>query len=279
MRITADRFPLPSWSGELARVVRELERGPGFMVLRGIPVGRYRPTEREHLFWGLCLRLGTPVSQDATGHMLGRMTGAGPTGGDTPQALRTVESDTLAVLALRPARASLASAGAVHNEVLARRPDLATRLYRPHRVDRDRRLPPLVTPLARRDGPHFSLRYDRDAIEAAHARPGAPPLTRRDRALFDLVDPVAADPAFRLDLDLAAGDLLLVDNHTVLHSVEAGTGPDVGALGLWLAARPSPGGRPASWSRGGVPPHDVITPRPRPTAPRHLPHPHDKEPV
>ena len=55
-----DDFPLPTFSRELSSVLDELERGRGFVLLRGIPVDRYTPDELKNLYWGLGAHLGHP---------------------------------------------------------------------------------------------------------------------------------------------------------------------------------------------------------------------------
>ncbi|MFI7005034.1 TauD/TfdA family dioxygenase [Streptomyces sp. NPDC050145] len=275
LRVTAEQFPAPAWHPELAAISHELAHGCGLAVVRRIPVEGFRPAEREQLLWGLGRHLGTPVSQDVTGHMLGRLPVAGPAAA-SPGAFRTDEADTTALLCLRPARASLVSSAALHNTVLARRPELLHRLYRTHHLDRGPRLPALAAPLAHRAGPRFSLRYDRRRIEAAQGRPGVPPLTREDVELFDLLDAAAASPALRLDLDLSPGDLLLLDNHTVAHTLTftnpRATAPEAtaDALRLWLTPHQPRDLPPEFWgdtaqgphgTRGGVPPRDVIAHR------------------
>ena len=57
-----------------------------------------------------------------------------------------------------------------------------------------------------RAGGRLSMRYGRPAIEAAHARPGVPPLDRADVELFDLIDEIASDQRHRVDgVSLEAG--------------------------------------------------------------------------
>ncbi|QNS02588.1 TauD/TfdA family dioxygenase [Streptomyces xanthii] len=275
LRVTAAQFPAPAWHTELQATAHELTHRCGVAVVRRIPVEGFRPAEREQLLWGLGRHLGTPVSQDVTGHMLGRLPAAGPPAA-SPGAFRTDDADTTALLCLRPARASLVSSAALHNAVLDRGPELLDRLYRTHHLDRGPRLPALATPLAHRTERHFSLRYDRHRIEAAQARPDVPRLTHEDIALFDLLDAAAASPVLRLDLDLSPGDLLLLDNHAVLHTLAftppRATAPEAtaDALRLWLTPH-QPRDLPAEFwgdtargphgTRGGVPPRDVITHR------------------
>jgi hypothetical protein len=110
------------------------------------------------------------------------------------------------------------------------------------------------------------MRYDRARLDDG-AR------TAEDRMLYDLIESTAASPAVRLELDLQPGDLLLLDNHVVLHARSAFE--DFAAaerrrhlLRLWLARHgdAGPAGRTAgdhfrTTTRAGVTPRDVIRPR------------------
>ncbi|MEU5952068.1 TauD/TfdA family dioxygenase [Streptomyces sp. NPDC047525] len=282
LKVTADSFPLPSLTADLARAAAELESGRGFVLVRRVPVERYDPAAAAVLLWGLGRHLGIPVSQNATGHMLGHLTHDGPAA-SAARPLRTDDADTLALLCLRTSRTAghmrLASSAAVHNTVLARRPELIDGLYRTHYLDRrgeqsPGQLPWHAVPLVHRAGGRLSLRYDRRRLESARRLPGVPRLSPEDVELFDLIDRSAACPDLRLDVALCPGDLLLVNNHAVLHAHTGfadvpGTEQSARALRLWLTPH-QPRHLPRDFwgdthypdgARGGVAPRDVITPQ------------------
>ncbi|MER7576867.1 TauD/TfdA family dioxygenase [Streptomyces sp. NPDC126514] len=285
-------FPLPTLAGVLERVVDVLENGRGFVLVRRIPVERYSRAAASTLFWGLGQHLGVPVSQNAAGHMLGHVRDTGRTladpstrGYQTRAALpfHTDGSDVLGLLCLTPprvgARTSLVSAGAVHNAVLACRPDLVKRLYRTHYLDRRGEHAPgerpyHAAPLATWYGGKLSMRYHRRYLESAQRISGVPRLERADVELFDLVDEAACSPRHRLDLDLEPGDLLLVNNYAVLHSrteYEDFAEPERKRhlLRLWLTLHQGRDLPPHFWGdlphagagsgRGGIAPRDLVT--------------------
>ena len=66
-------FPLPVFSLELASVLDELERGRGFVLLRGIPVDRYTSVELKNLYWGLGAHLGRARWQNSRGELIGEV--------------------------------------------------------------------------------------------------------------------------------------------------------------------------------------------------------------
>lgn len=120
------------------------------------------------------------------------------------------------------------------------------------------------------------MRYDRARLNnaARTARDGDPDgATAADRELYDLIETTAASSAVRLELDLQPGDLLLIDNHAVLHARSAYEDFDAPEhrrhlSRLWLARHGDtyPAGRAAGPesrpdTRTGVTPCDVIRAR------------------
>ncbi|MDQ8703555.1 TauD/TfdA family dioxygenase [Streptomyces sp. LHD-70] len=288
LRVRPRDFPLPTLASELTRIADALENGRGFALIRGFPVDRYGPAAVSTLFWGLGLHLGVPVSQNAAGHLLGHVRDTGRSlnsasarGYQTREHLpfHTDHCDLLGLLCVRAAgsggQISLAASASVHNGVLAQRPDLVDRLYRTHFVDRREEHGPgerpyHAVPLAAWHADRLSLRYHRRYLESAQRFPDVPRLEAADRELFDLIDALADSPQLRLDLDFAAGDLLLVNNHAVLHSrtaYEDSAEPALKrhVLRLWLTPHQQRLLPPGFWDesaagrgRGGVAPRDVI---------------------
>lgn len=290
LRLTAADFPLPGLGAELARLSGVLEHGRGFAVVRGLPVDRLGETAASTVLWGIGRHLGRPVPQNADGLVLGHVRDTGRGLGDpavrgyqTREALpfHTDPTDLLALLTLRTprtgGRVSLVSSAAVHNAVVDLRPDLAGRLYGTYHFDRRGEHAPGEPPctkaplVSRREGPAGApgMRYNRCYLESAQRFPEVPRLEPADRELFDLIDSVAASPEHRLDLDLRAGDLLLLNTHRVMHARTAfeDHGPPERArhlLRLWLAFPQGPGSQDTHpWvtlrdvirPRGGAAPH------------------------
>ncbi|MFF9510078.1 TauD/TfdA family dioxygenase [Streptomyces sp. NPDC014724] len=291
LKMTAGDFPLPTLADELERIADVLENGRGFVLVKRIPVERYSQAAASTIFWGVGQHLGVPVSQNASGHMLGhaRDTGRsladpGTRGYQTRARLpfHTDGSDALGLLCLQAARSgartSVVSSAAVCNAVLARRPDLLERLYRPHFLDlREEQAPGerpyAAVPLVSWSGGKLSMRYNRCYLESAQRFPDIPRLEPKDVELFDLVDALAGSPELRLEVDFEVGDLLFLNNHAVLHSrteYEDFAEPELKrhVLRLWLTARQGRGLPPDFWGgpqstgggpdRGGVAPRDVI---------------------
>ncbi|WP_432082831.1 TauD/TfdA family dioxygenase [Streptomyces sp. WAC 04229] len=291
LKVTATHFPLPTLARELRHIADTLENGPGFALIKGLPVERCSEAAASLVFWGMCQHLGTPVSQNAAGHVLGHVRDTGRTMGDpavrgyqTREALpfHTGGSDVLGLMCLRAARSggriSVASSGAVYNEVLARRPDLVELLYRTYFLDRRQEQAPgeepyYALPLACWYDGKLSMRYNRRFLESAQRFPGVPRLESADTELFDLMDEIADSSEFRCDVDFTEGDVLLINNHTVLHSrtdYEDFAEPDRKRhlLRLWLTLREGRRLPAEFWGdmhgntrgagRGGIAPRDVV---------------------
>jgi hypothetical protein len=251
--------------GPLAPVVEEvraeLMEGRGLVLLRGFPVDRLSQHEIEILFWRVGSGLGRPVSQSVMGDRLGHIVDV--TDRDpharayrnrselTPH---TDPADILAFLCLRPARrggvSRFVSALTIHEEIRRTRPDLLERLYRGfryHRLGEQAPGRPHITPhripvFSERDG-LISCRYVRQYFEVAADEDPDIVLTRQDREAIDLLESLAADPSFRVELTLQPGEAILANNFTVLHSRTAFEDHDEPELKrhllrLWLAADP-----------------------------------------
>ena len=133
-------FPLPSFEPMVRRALMDLEGGPGFTFIRGIPVQDWSEAECRIAYWGLGLHLGIPEPQDGAGRRLHDVHDSGTRIGEnrtiryfqTNQelAFHNDGSDAFGLLCIRSARQGgttwIASAVTVFNEVLCRRPDLAT---------------------------------------------------------------------------------------------------------------------------------------------------------
>ena len=70
-------FLLPTLSKKITSLYDILENGLGFSLVRGIPRDKYSNEECEIIYWGIGIHLGTPVSQNTRGHLLGHVTDEG----------------------------------------------------------------------------------------------------------------------------------------------------------------------------------------------------------
>jgi hypothetical protein len=279
-----DDFPLPTLNQRLARILDQVLEGRGFVLIRGLPVASWGRRLSAVAFLGLGLHWGNLRSQNRQGHLLGHVKDLGLTSQDPDvriyqtrerQNYHTDSCDVVGLLCLHPAKSgglsSLVSSMTLFNEMRSRRPDLARVLF--ERIETDRRgevpagqKPFFCIPVFNRYASLLSAVYQRSYIESARRFPEAVPLRPEQIAALDLFDLLANDPALHFRMELQAGDIQLVHNHTLLHdrtAFEDWPEPERKRhlLRLWLApakARPLPSvfadryGSVVPGQRGGV---------------------------
>jgi hypothetical protein len=257
--IADEDVSLPSLAPVLDHVVEDLRRGRGFVLIRGFPVDVLDPVEVELAYLSLGLELGTPVSQDAAGTLLGhvrdeRVECTGPEvrlyRTRDRQDFHTDGADIIGLLCLHGARSGgeskLASSYAVYNEILRRRPDLLEVLYEPMWWDRNGEEaagedPAFPLPVLHDVGGEPRIFYIGWYIRDAQRHPNVPRLTGEQREALDLIETIANDRAFHVEMDFRPGDVQLLNNAKILHSREAFEDDDAlderrHLLRLWLSA-------------------------------------------
>lgn len=277
--ITRDDFPLVPIEGDVAAIRREVLDGRGIVVLGGFPVERYGAADVERIYWGLGAHLGEAVSQSKMGDRMGHVTDV--SGRDPRERgyrsskeldLHTDSDNIVGLLCVRDARSGgesrLASALAIHNEMLAAHPDLLAPLYRGFRYHWRGEEPPgepsvtdyRVPVFSESDGV-VSVCYLRAFIDMA-AKALDQPLSDDERAALDCFEAIANRDDVVFTFTLAPGEVLLFNNYTVLHSRTAFEDHGDEAtrrllLRLWLKA---PGARPLAEPVRRYYGHDGIAP-------------------
>ena len=283
-----ERFALPTLTPRLAGWLHELLAGRGFVLLRGLPLARWGRERAAVAFFGLGVHLGRALSQNAQGHVLGHVRDLGLASSDPlvrlyqtheRQTFHTDSADVVGLLCLQEARtgglSALVSSTTLYNELRARAPALAARLFQPLATDRRGEVPVGAKPYF--EIPVFnwhagllSTIYQRQYIDSAARFPDAPRLDARTIAALDLFDALSNDPALHFTMALQPGDIQLIHNHVLLHDRTAfDDWPEPARrrhlLRLWLAptaARALPAvyaqryGSVVPGARGGVPSSD-----------------------
>jgi hypothetical protein len=257
--LTQSSFEVPIVSQRLREWSEMLRSGLGFVLLRRFPIEQLDDAERELAYIGLGLHLGTPVGQNAAGDILthirdDRLAQSGPEvrlyRTNKRQDFHTDGADIIGLLCLHGARSGgesrIASSPAVYNEILDRRPDLLEILYQPFAWDRNGEE-------SAGEPPFFSLPPFHDVddvprvfyigwyIRDAQRHPDAPRLSIAQREAMDLIESIANDPTFHVEMDFEPGDIQLLNNARILHAREAFT-DDIELeerrhlLRLWLRA-------------------------------------------
>lgn len=261
--LTRDDAALPVLAPRLAAMRNDLLHGRGFAMLRGMPVAEHDLADKAWAYWLIGLHLGEAVPQNGKNHMLDHVTDLGldyqrpdVRGYQTSERLpyHTDYSELVGLLCIRTARrggrSSIASSAAIYNEMVRRHPDLAAALTRP--IPRTRwgevpagQQPWAMVPIFMPGDAGIVTTYVRSAIRKGQGLAGVPPVTPEQEAAFDVIDALAANPAFHLDMAFAPGDMQFLNNHVILHSrttYEDHAEPEKRRhlLRLWLACDDGP---------------------------------------
>jgi hypothetical protein len=257
-------FPLPRFGATLDRLRREIIEGRGFVVIRGLRTAGKPILANATTFWGIGRHLGTPVSQNIRGHLLGHVRDVGVLAATNVnvrasqsrerQLYHTDGCDVVGLLCLATAKAgglsSLVSSMTVYNVMASRRPDLAQRLFEPVTFDRRGELrdgdgPFYTMPIFNDHAGLLSVSFTGRNIGSAARHPDAP---RNPIDAIEMFASIAEEPDLRLDMVLEVGDMQFLHNHTILHDrTEYEDWPEPARkrhlLRLWIAAdgaRPLP---------------------------------------
>ena len=231
-----DGFPLERVRAKLADALDRLEHGSGLVLIRGLPMARYAKPDAARVFWGLGAYLGPGFAQNAQGDVLGHVRDLGASR-DDPRArgyqtrarlpFHNDSTDVVGLMCLATAKSGglsrVASSIAIHNELVATRPDLAAALYDDFCQDRRGEEPAgerpyFVTPFFVRHAGRLYVKYNRSYVQSAQRFPDVPRLTPLQLEAMDAVDRLCGDPRFCVEMTLEPGDMQFVCNHGVLHS-------------------------------------------------------------
>ncbi|HTE16083.1 MAG TPA: TauD/TfdA family dioxygenase [Burkholderiales bacterium] len=257
----AEMFPLPRLRAVVETILNDVEQGVGFKLLRGIPRHRYSDADCELLYWGLGVHFGTPVSQNARGHLLGHVRDEGRTQADpNARAYQTSQRmdfhtdmlpmDLLGLFCLRTAKSGgaskVTSALTIHNVLREERPDLLEALYGNFHIDWRGEAPAgekgfFTLPMFSQCDDKVTTRINSLPYYESAARYGAQyaPTPLQREALM-MVQDIANRPELMLTMDFQEGDIQLVNNHTLLHAREAyedfpEPGRERHLLRMWIA--------------------------------------------
>lgn len=222
-------------------VVNLLDQGPGIALVRGLPRERYTAEQCELVYWAFGVHLGTPVSQNSRGHVLGHVRDEGLSIVDPN--VRSYQTnarldfhadqlpvDVLGLFCLRTARqggaSKIVSALAIHNVVRDERPDLLRVLYEPFHLDwRGEepngekpwyRLPMFSSAEGKVTSRFTSLAYFRSVERYGEELA----LTSSQAEALEYVQDVANRPGMALSMMFEEGDMQFLNNHVMLHARE-----------------------------------------------------------
>jgi hypothetical protein len=237
--IDAASFPLPTLASRADEWSALLNDGRGFVLLRRFPIDLLDGAGVELAYLGLGTHLGVPVGQDRDASILGHVRDEGVE--RTHPGVRFYRTrqrqdfhadgaDLVGLLCLQTARSGgesrIVSSAAIYNEILERRPDLLEVLYRPFAWDRNDEQSPGEAPFFEMPvlgdvGGTPRVFYIGWYIRDAQRHPEAPRLTAEQVEAMELLEAIANDPTFHLEMEFRRGDVQFLNNARILHSREA----------------------------------------------------------
>ena len=262
--------PLPLLQPGIARIAHDLGSGPGFRVLRGVPVERLGEHGVARAFMTISRRIGEPMEQPGgvriahvrsspQGKGSSRLPAAGGVPGRQGRAKRQQAfgfrasgelpfhgdlEDVIGFLCVRPARTGgirkFASAVTVYNVMRQEHPDqlrvltepfhMALQFPHPNHGHRWTQLPFLSV----RDDVFNACAY-RVHIKRAQALPGVPRQTEAQSNALETFNTVAERVS--VSIELRPGDMEFFNNHVVLHTRTRFTDDRPGRhlLRVWLS--------------------------------------------
>lgn len=235
LEITLKNCSHPALDSDLSRVMDEVQTGRGMVLLRGMPVGNHSLEDIERMYWIVGTHFGIGLSQNNLGQMIARIqeerlpSGVRSASGTKSAAELALHTDTAEIFSLLCVRqgqsggeTQFASALAIHNDILEKRPDVLQILYRGfpyHRRGQQPEGQPAITPynipvFCNVDG-NVSITFVQSGILAAFAAERKTPSDTELEALS-----VVEETATRLQFELrfAPGEMSVVNNFTVVHA-------------------------------------------------------------
>ena len=233
--IKQEDFPLNHFKQHLGNLKEKLLAGVGVELIRGLPVASYSMKLVATIFCGVGAHLGSARSQNAQGHILGHVRDVGLDASDVGtriyqtsvrQTFHTDSADVVGLLCLRAAKKGgeslLVSAETLYNQMQQRRPDLVPLLFDVVATDRRGEVPAGEKPffeipvLSWFEG-FLTVQYQRQYVDSAQRFADAPQLSKKHIEALDYFDRLANDPELHFSMQLQAGDMQFVYNHSQLH--------------------------------------------------------------
>jgi hypothetical protein len=232
--ITAADFPIPSFDADFADMKSGLMGGLGMSLVRGVPVERYDLDDLRLILWGIGTHIGLGAPQSFRGDKIGDVMDMSHTGdirrsyrSPRPLYLHVDPIDIVGLLCTRKAKEGgmslLTSALALHNTLLAERPDLMPALYRGYHYSSTEASstgePPITSyrvPVYKAVGDQIVVNFNASpigkALESGDIEDDATALEA-----FEIFKETAMrdDLVFRTMLE--PGDLQFLNNRVVLH--------------------------------------------------------------
>lgn len=235
--VQASDYPLHACTDAVKAWGRDVDRGRGFVLVRGLRTELYSDALSSAIYYILGLHMGEPMGQNRMGDLLDHVYATSDKTMDDPTALsakirdklpfHSDSSDVVALMCLRGGKAGgascLVSGAQIYNEILARRPDLAPLLLEPFHFDwkrQDHNAPAntYASPIISITGGVLSMYAGSLYIFTAQEYPEVPRLTPQQIEVLNLFEEITYEPGMAIEMDFRPGDIQWLSNYAALHS-------------------------------------------------------------
>ena len=233
--IRPEHFPLPNSKAFLKSVNQAIEVGPGFALLTGFPTQQLGAADASIAYQGFMSHFGNIAIQNRIGEYVVEVSdkgrGLGPQArghyGNAELNFHADGGNAVSLLCLETApqggQSLLIGAASVYNAILRERPDILPILERgfyhhrrDEREEHDPKVTPWRTPVFAYYDDRLHLIYTRISIDYCEAE--GIEITPAEKEALDFLDSVLSRPELQISMDLAPGDLQIVNNFLCLHS-------------------------------------------------------------
>lgn len=234
LNLSPETIDLGALAAPMAETFHQVSDGRGFQLIRGMPVADWDRIDLAIAYWVMGLQIGTPLSNNPDGDMIGHVTDMGldynnpnHRGYQTSAHMlfHTDQCDVVTLLCLQTSMtggsSKIVSAPAVHNEMLRRHPELVTELTADMFWTKHGEVAPGEDPWYRMAVFNYLDGYLTTAggykhIEKGHALPGNPPLTKAQMDAFALLAEINEE--LHLSMHFEIGDVQILNSHVTMHS-------------------------------------------------------------
>ena len=232
--VSREHFPLKAFGEVLLDVRRELMDGRGIVMMQDFPLDRFDREGTAIAYIGLGSWLGTTMSQNKNGHILGHVKDLGGNYSDphtrgymtrAEMRFHTDGCDYVGLLCLHGSKSGgasrIASSVTVYNRMLERRPDLVKVLTEDFYRSRSGEvspgdLPYFKQPIFSFTEGYFSATGVGAVIDKAQQLPGVPKFTAAQKEAVEAYRQTVEESA--LDIDFRRGDIQFLNNFVMLHT-------------------------------------------------------------
>jgi hypothetical protein len=232
-QVRREDFRLASMAPLIEEWAEEINNGRGFLLVKGLPAARLGDAQVRTIFWGIGLYMGSPISQNSYGEMLGEVYDEGVKMGTgrvrgyrTNQRLmfHTDRCDIVGLMCQRTAKSgglsSIVSSTRIYNEIAANHPDYLAPLehgYIHATMEEGGAFTTYRMPVYSVKDATVSCRILRNTIENAR-KMGHAQYTELETRALEYMDSLTNDADMRLDMELEQGDMQFINNYTTLHA-------------------------------------------------------------